>query len=180
MKNFLFTILAVFSLSLLFGIGNASANSLTEDDLLSEVKVFDENGDEIPYTKEELKQFIKFNSDKNTNLSLFKSFPYNYGPIEFSSNFWIGGGWRGIAFYNPVDTIIRVNGIAERFTIHAYYDDNGGAGSEAKSISLPGGWTGDVHVSAWSTMPRGYDYRFKVVNTDGKKFTIDNIQVWYD
>lgn len=48
------------------------------------------------------------------------------------------------------------------------YDDNGGAGSEAKSISLPGGWTGDVHVSAWSTMPRGYSYRFKVVNTDGK------------
>lgn len=32
MKNFLFTILAIFSLSLLFATGNASATSPTEDD----------------------------------------------------------------------------------------------------------------------------------------------------
>ena len=188
MKHLLFSVLAFVGLSFFFSPQDASAYSENADsnDLISQVKIFDENDKEIPYTTEELKQLIKFNVDSNSTLSNDSITPlatykkYNYGAMTFSYDYYIGPGHNGIAFYNPVDTLIRVNGTAQKIKITAYNDTGTGAGTVARAIELPGGWTGEAHMSAWSSLPRGKSYRFNIKNVDQKQFTINNVQVWYN
>lgn len=186
-KYLFLNILAIIGLSFLF-TSAASTEEIDSNDLLSQVKIYDENNNEIPYTTKELEQLIKFNvvdssfkSSESVNLiSPMATYrKYNYGPT-FSYQFYVGGGTNGIAFYNPVDTLIKVNGTAQKIKIIAYNDTGTGSGTAAKTIELPGGWTGEIHMSTWSSLPRGKSYRFKVINVDNKSFTINNIQVWYD
>lgn len=165
----------------------------SSDDFYSKVKIYDGNGVEESYSIEELKEFIKFtpntsnanilsNNLLSTSLAASDWEVYSTGAFNFQSDIWIGGGWRGKAFYNPVDTLITPKGTAKDFKIECYYDKDGGAGDTAKIIEFPGGWTGTIHVSAWSNLPRGYKYRFHFVNTskDKSKLYFDNVSVLYD
>lgn len=185
MKNLLFGFLAFVGLSFFFIPQGASAHSEKVDlnDLISQVKVFDENNNEIPYTTEELEQLIRFDSNSTlseNSISPLATKKYNYGPVTFTYNFYIGPGSNGIAFYNPEDTLFTVNGTAQKIKVIAYNDTGTGSGTVARTVELPGGWTGTVHMSTWSTLPRGKKYRFKVQNVNEKKFTINNVQVVYN
>lgn len=165
----------------------AFASTDGSSDLLSEVKVFDGNGNQIPYTTEELKQHVRFEAAvKNLNpimdtpiTTLANYRTYSYGPMNFSNNFYIGPGYNGMAFLNPFDTLITVNGTAKKIKVNAFNDTGTGSGKLARSIELPGGWRGTVHISSWSNLPSG-KYRFRIDNLDRESFTINNITVWFD
>jgi hypothetical protein len=159
---------------------NASANTKESTDFISQVKIFDENGIQIPYTTEELEQFIKFEPAEKPNFTTMVDYRrYNYGPITFAYNFYVGPGSNGRAFLNPFDTIIDVSGTASKMRIEAYNDTGTGSGTLARSIELPGGWQGGIHISSWGSLPRDKSYRFKFVNL-GTSFTISNVGVLYD
>jgi len=178
-KYFLLGFMALIVFSF-FTDTSASANKKDSTDFISQVKIFDENGIQIPYTTEELEQFIKFEAAENSPFTIMADYrKYNYGPMTFSYNFYVGPGTNGMAFLNPFDTLITVNGTASKMRVEAYNDTGTGSGTLARSIELPGGWTGGIHISSWSTLPRDKSYRFKFVNL-GNTFTINNVEVWYD
>lgn len=187
MKKILFSVFALVGLLFALPTEQSSASAAEKDysDLISQVKVYDQNGNQIPYTEEELGELVRFeesvstsSEDSFTTLATYLTF--DYGPITFYNNFYIGSGWNGKAFYNPVDTVFTVKGTAQKIKINAYNDTGTGSGTLARSVELPGGWTGDVHVSTWSSMTRGKSYRFNVINVDRKSFTVNNVEVWYD
>lgn len=157
----------------------ASASTLVSDveDFYSQIKVFDGNNNQIEYSVEEIKEIVKLEENSITPYSKYTT--YNYGPMTFSSNFYVGPGSNGKAFFNPADTLITVNGTASAIKIKAYNDTGTGSGTLARTLQIPGGWTGTIHMSGWTTLPRGKSYRFNILN-DGKKFTINNVQVWYN
>lgn len=179
MKKFLLLGL-VFLISLsIFTPEKASANTLTNnvDDFYSQVKVFDGNNKQVEYTLEEIKKMVRF--EENVMAPFSKYTTYDYGAVTFSSNFYIGPMSNGKAFFNPADTLFTVNGTASAIRVNAYNDTGTGSGTLARSLQIPGGWSGTIHMSGWTTLPRGKSYRFKVLN-EGKKFTINKTQVWYN
>lgn len=185
-KHLLFNVFALIGLFFFCTTEDVSAyaGTVDPDDLISQVKIFDENNSQIPYTHEELREVIKFNIDSNSSEILVSPYAtykyYNYGPMTFADNFYVGPGWNGLAFYNPVDTSIRVNGTARKIMIIAYNDIGTGSGTIARTIEIPGGWTGTIHSSTWSSLPRGKSYRFNISNMDRRTFTINNVTVLYD
>ncbi|WP_107951730.1 hypothetical protein [Lysinibacillus parviboronicapiens] len=170
-----------------FTTQDASAQTIdpNSDEFISQVKIYDENGDQIPYTTEELKDMIQFtpeDSESHKRVKRSMKTTYDTNSFSFSSDIWIGGGFRGRAFFNPADTLITCNSSAPQLTVNAFYDDgNGGVTSNkpANSIELPGGWTGTVHMSSWTALTRGKSVRFKLT-TSSKLARVDNIQVWYN
>lgn len=143
--------------------------------------MLDGDGQQIPYTVEEIKQMVHLEPENNNVMVPFAIKGENYGPMTFARMFYIGSGTYGKAYYNPVDTILTVKKQARAISIKAYHDNGvGGAGKLAQTMKLPGGWTGSVNMSAWSSLPRGKKYRFQVINQEGKSFTINNIRVLYN
>ncbi|MEK5330297.1 MULTISPECIES: hypothetical protein [unclassified Lysinibacillus] len=169
---------------------DASAQTIdpNSDEFMSQVKVYDEKGDQIPYTLEEIKNMIEFvpndssNTESNKISTLSLKTIYNTGAFSFSSDIWVGGGFRGKAFFNPAETLITSNGTASQVTVKAYYDNgSGGVTSDtpANSIDLPGGWNGTVHISSWSKLARGNSYRFKLTTTSSLA-RFNDLEVWYN
>ena len=166
---------------------NQESSDAIKDDFYSNVKVFDENGDLIPYTKEEIQQMVQLSPNNSTNVvetnnlitPYSKYTTFDYGPMTAEYGFYVGKGANGVAFLNPADTLITVKGTASKMTVRAYNDTGTGSGTQAGEMELPGGWSGTVHVSSWSTLPRNKSYRF-YIEINGKKMTVDNVQVWYN
>lgn len=161
---------------------SASTSISNTDDFYSQVKVFDGDGHQIPYTVDEIKQIMHLETNNSNAMVPYALTSDNYGPMTFSILFWVGkGGTYGKAYYNPVDTVLTVNGTARAIKVKAYNDNGaGGIGRLAKTVELPSGWTGSVHMSAWSSLPRGKSYRFQIVNLDNRSFTINNVRVLYN
>jgi len=169
-----------------YAVENTSAE-IEKEKFFSQVKIFDGEGNLIPYTREELEEFITFEpnvstlslEDFATPYSMYTTF--DYGPMTFSYGYYIGKGTYGQAFLNPAETIVTVNGTAQDFSIVAYNDSSGGVGSEAARMNFGSGWSGTVHYGGWATtLKRDKSYRFYVANHSGKSFTINNIQLWYN
>lgn len=161
---------------------------LEQEKFFSQVKIFDGEGNLIPYTREELEEFITFIPSSASTLSLedyatpySKYTTYDYGPMTFSYGYYVGKGTYGEKFLNPAETLVTVNGTAKDFSIVAYNDNgSGGVGSEASRMNFGSGWSGTVHYGGWASLTRNKSYRFYVENHTGKSFTINNIQVWYN
>lgn len=174
----------LLSFAFLLGLGIFSTGASAEepdfdyDEFISQVKVFDGDNNQIHYTKEELEQLIWFEPENLiTPFSKYTSF--NYGPMTFSYNFYVGDGLYGRAFLNPINTAVTVKGTASPFKINVMNDTGSGPGTLATSIEMPGGWSGTVHYSGWGSLPRNKSYRFQFVN-QGAKFTIDNVKTDYN
>ncbi|MFJ6264440.1 hypothetical protein ACIQGW_05370 [Lysinibacillus xylanilyticus] len=182
-KHLLLSITALAGLSY-FTLQDASANTLDSNEFYSQVKVYDENNQEIPYSIEEIQELIEyvpeeFTVSKPENMIAPRSMhsTYSTGKFNFSSHIWLGKMSTGNEFFNPADTIITVPGEAKAFTISAY---QGSSSSSSKSVELPGGWIGSVHMPVWMDLPRGKSYRFKLDGTGGKSVSISNVDVWYN
>lgn len=166
----------------------STSSELEKEKFFSQVKIYGGDGNLIPYTREELEEFITFEpaasainlEDTITPFSMYTTF--DYGPMTFSYGYYIGKGTYGEKFLNPAETIVTVNGTAKDFSIIAYYDNgSGGVGNKAYGVEFGSGWSGTVHYGGWATgLPRDKSYRFYVNNNAGKSFTINNIQVWYN
>lgn len=172
-KHVLVTLAALISFSFFTSVEETSA--ATNEELLKQVKFYDENDVEIhPYTMEELAEIVQFNQEPTISpLTIFGDYDfrsYKMNSFSFSSNMWIGGGaYGGVAFYNPHHVDLYVTGEAPSMKLTAFGDDNGSVGQAFKSISLPGGWTNNVMISNWNTLYKGPKYRFRLDNLDGKK-----------
>ncbi|KRT93762.1 hypothetical protein ABE068_18355 [Bacillus glycinifermentans] len=171
-------------------VSTPETKALTSDDLdakkeeiAKQIKIYGENGEEIhPYTLEELKDMIRLTGEQpednpiKVTRKTFKS-----GSFNFYYNYWLGGGTYGKAFKNPITLFVTPSGTAKPFSIIIVYDKNGGPGSQAQKVSLPGGWVGEMHFNVYN-MKRGKKYRFKFVN-DGSSSTnvkIKTASLWYD
>ncbi|MED4518147.1 hypothetical protein P9247_19250 [Bacillus subtilis] len=154
-----------------------------KEEIASQIKIFDENNNEIhPYTIEELKGMIRLTEEQPTDnpIKVLKK-TYSTGYFEFGSNIWLGGGpgSYGKPYKDPSTTIITYKGTARAFSVTAYYNGRNGPGGQAKKISLPGGWKGQMHMN-WS-LKKGKSYRFKFKNeSGGGKITINNATLWYN
>lgn len=159
-----------------------SANSdFKEEDLLSQIKFYDNEGNETkPYTLEELDEMFDFYTSPTIEPRASSG---TYGPLTFKSNSWLGPqSSYGTAFYNPIDLRINVKGTAKAFTINVYNDNGGYLGSKATSVSLPGGWSGEVHASFLTDLPRKKSYRINFTNDAGSDVwnTIDSVKIFYN
>lgn len=180
-KRFLAVIIAFIGLTY-FTSQDASANAISpNDELISQVKIFDENNEQIPYSTEELKEIIKFIPDDSTTIKTQSSsiaslsswnYSYNTGEFSFSNNIWIAGG---AGFRNPVDILITPKGTAKAFTFYIFHTD----GTQARRIDLPGGWSGDLHMDLTS-LTRNYSYKFQFVNYFTGTLYFTNTRVAYD
>lgn len=137
-----------------------------KEELASQIKIYDENGDEIhPYTLQELKDMITLDDQNQDNPihALYKT--YTSKPFGFKYNFSIGGGTYGKAFKNPITLLITPQGTAKKFSVAAKYDNGkGGVGGTAGKISLPGGWTGQIHMN-WGRVLKMRIYNGNVIFT---------------
>ncbi|HBO5951915.1 TPA: hypothetical protein L4613_006344 [Pseudomonas aeruginosa] len=154
-----------------------------KEELASQIKIYDENDDEIhPYTLQELKDMITLDDQNQDNPihALYKT--YTSKPFGFKYNFSIGGGTYGKAFKNPITLLITPQGTAKKFSVAAKYDNGkGGVGGTAGKISLPGGWTGQIHMN-WTQLKRGKSYHFNFINNSSSDVEVKmkKVIVWYD
>lgn len=163
-----------------------------KEEIASQIKFYDGNGIEIfPYTLEELKNMIKLAPEQSQMSAISSSINadsvmlaadyrvYNSGSFSFSNNYWLGGGLWGKAFLNPAQLFVTSSGTAKAFYVIAYKDAGTSAGAEAGSVYLPGGWTGEIHIS-WSHLPRGKNYRFNFAKSGSGTAYIQKASLWYD
>lgn len=166
-----------------------------KEEIAKQIKIYDENGFEIqPYTLEELKSMITLSEEK-AQFSTYSSVQsdsistlatdyrvYTSTAFSFKYNIWLGGGLWGKAFKDPAQLFVTSDGTAKAMKIVAAKDVSGThAGDTAGSVSLPGGWTGEIHMS-WSHLTRGKSYRFNFVNSGSSSVTVKvkKATVWYD
>ncbi|MCB4341108.1 hypothetical protein ACFVIX_18840 [Bacillus subtilis] len=151
-----------------------------KEEIASQIKIFDENNKEIhPYTTEELKSMIRLTEEQpeDNPIKILKK-TYSTGYFDFGSNIWLGSGTYGKAYKDPSTLIITYKGTARAFSVTAFYNGRNGPGGQAKKISLPGGWKGQMHMN-WN-VKKGKSYRFKFKNeSSGGKITINNATLWY-
>ncbi|UOY89275.1 hypothetical protein [Bacillus glycinifermentans] len=171
-------------------VSTPETKALTQNDLdakkeeiAKQIKIYGENGDEIhPYTLEELKDMIKLEEEQSEDTPIKVMYKTFTSPaFNFNYNYWLGKGSYGQAFKNPRTLLVTPQGTAKPFSIIVAYDKNGGPGSRAKKVSLPGGWKGEMHYNM-TDLKRGKKYRFKFVN-DGSSSTnvkIKKVSLWYD
>lgn len=184
MKKY-FAVFITFIGFLLLSNQETLANSnFKEEDLLSQIQFYDNEGNEIqPYTLAELDEMFDFYPlTPSTMITPFAS-TLNYGPYSFKSHFWVGPqSSYGTAFYNPIDMYFTVLNEAKPFTIKVYNDNGGYLGSLADSVALPGGWSGTVHSSFLATLPRKKSYRIKFENNAGSDVwnKVDKVTVFYN
>lgn len=154
----------------------ASANTInSNEDLISKVEIYDEDNNLIPYSPEELKELIKFETNnsplQNNNLVTPYAVQrtYNSGAFDFINYIYINGGK---SFKNPLDIQITPKGEAKDFTLTISGTTGGG-----QSIKFPGGWSGTVHYSL-SNYANG-NYTFQFTNDHWSRNFIDNVKVIY-
>ncbi|KAA6446928.1 hypothetical protein [Bacillus swezeyi] len=153
-----------------------------KEEIASQIKIFDEYDNEIhPYTLEELKGMLILTEEQteDTPIKVMKK-TYSSGYFDFSSNIWLGGGTYGRAFKDPTTMIITSYGTAKKFSISARHETRDGPGKQAKKISVPGGWKGQMHFN-WS-LKKGKSYRFNFVNEGSTNTTvkIKETTLWYN
>jgi hypothetical protein len=91
--------------------GTAIANTSDSTDFISKLKIFDKNGIQVPFTTEELEQFIKFEPAEKATITTMANYrKYNFGPMTFAYGFYVGPGSNRIAFLNSFDFITNVSG----------------------------------------------------------------------
>ncbi|MGM0750188.1 MAG: hypothetical protein ACQEUS_20665 [Bacillota bacterium] len=155
-----------------------------KEEIASQIKVYDENNNEIhPYTLQELKEMLTLKEEMPLDDSLHALYStYTNKAFNFNYNYSIGGGTYGKAFKNPGTLLITPQGTAKKFSVVAKYDNGkGGVGGQAGKVSLPGGWTGQIHMN-WKQLKRGKSYHFNFIN-DGSSdvnVKIKEVIVWYN
>lgn len=178
LKKYLATFITLLVLSY-FTVQEASANTtnLNEDDLLSQVKIYDGDNNLVPYSLEELKELVRFETNNSSfeNNNLVTPFAlqrtYNTNAFSFSNYIDINGG---NSFKNPVDIQITPKGVAKAFTVTITSTPAGAGGT---TISLPGGWSGDAHLSLSGLAPA--NYKFKFINDDIGTNYMENVRIIY-
>lgn len=179
LKKCLAVIVALIGLSF-FTIEEASASTtnttnLNEDDFLSQVKVYDDNNNLIPYTLEELRELIKFETNdssfKDSNLVTPSALQrtYNTGKFSFLNFIYINNGNK---FKNPIDILITPDGVAKPFTVKIQSTTGG------RTIDFPGGWVGGTHV-ALTGLPRT-SYSFQFVNNSSSRNYMKDVRIIYE
>ena len=182
LKNFLAIVVTLIGLS--YFTSDVSANTITSnDELISQLKVFDENGNQISYTIDELKGMFKLvpNSSimQTRSIATFSSnkianYFYKSTPFSFTKNVSLDGGRT---FYRPVDLQITPTGTAKAFSL---FVDNTSLSTEARRIDFPSGWSGTVHMSL-KDLSRSYGYKFTFRNyAYNTTVYMDNATLYYD
>ncbi|MEY9980622.1 hypothetical protein [Lysinibacillus sp. RC79] len=151
----------------------------TSDKFFSKIEVFDANGEQIPYTKEELQQiftYIPADSTDKKDLNLITPFAkastYNTKAFNFKSYIYVK---QGDGFYNPTNLTITPKG-TKPFTYYIYNKDHG---TEVSRVDVPEGMIGGFHhgLSGYS---RGYSYSFKFENfVHGSTVYMTDVAVTY-
>lgn len=160
-KKYLAIFITLLGLSY-FTVQEASANTTNpnEDYLLSQVKIYDGDNNLIPYSLEEVKELVRFETNNSPleNNNLVTPFAiqrtYSSGAFDFVNYTYLKDG---DSFKNPVDIQITPKGTAKAFTLKVESTKTGVTGT---TIDLPGGWTGTVHYSLEDLDPSNYTFRF--------------------
>lgn len=181
-KHFLTIVVTLIGLT--YFTQDASANTIdTEEEFLSQIKIFDEKGEQIPYTTEELEQiftYIPYDSiatEEATNeLSLITPFAakkstYNTKAFSFKDNIWVNGG---LGFYNPTNITITPKG-SKAFSFFIFNKDHG---TEVNRLDVPEGLIGGFHMGL-TGYARGYDYSFQFKNFFSGTVYMTNVSVDY-
>ncbi|MDR4974607.1 hypothetical protein [Bacillus toyonensis] len=158
---------------------DASANIIdTEEEFLSQIKMFDENGEQIPYTMEELEQIFTYIPEGSMNTSLTTPFAakkstYNTKAFNFKDNIWVNGG---AGFYNPTNISITPTG-SKAFSMIMYNKDHG---TEVHRLDVPEGLIGGfaMHLGLTS-YARGYSYSFQFKNFFSGTVYMTNVSIDY-
>ncbi|EAZ83482.1 MULTISPECIES: hypothetical protein [Lysinibacillus] len=151
----------------------------TSDEFLAKVKVYDANGEQIPYTTEELQQMFTYipddstaNAKKDLNLiTPFAASTYNTNAFSFKSYIYVK---QGDGFWNPTNLTITPQG-TKAFTYHIINKDHG---TVVASVNVPEGMIGGFHHGL-SGYARGYDYSFKFENFFSGTVYMTNVAVTY-
>ncbi|WP_144664860.1 hypothetical protein [Bacillus velezensis] len=155
-----------------------------KEEVASQIKIYNEENNQIhPYTLKELKDMIKLQEEMPLDGSFHVLYStYTSKAFSFKYNFSIGGGTYGKAFKNPGTLLITPQATAKKFSVAAKYDNGkGGVGGQAGKVSLPGGWTGQIHMN-WTHLKRGKSYHFNFINDSSSNVTvkIKEVIVWYN
>lgn len=154
-----------------------------KENIVKQIKTYDGKGNKIfPYSIDELKSMLTLEEELMNEPRLSTLYKvYKTGAFSFSYNVWIGKGNIGQAFKNPRTLLITPQGVAKKMTISVALDKNGTVGSRVKKVTLPGGWSGEMHYNM-TDLKRGKKYRFQLVNgkSDEKTIKMKNASIWYD
>ena len=152
----------------------------TSDKFFSKIKIFDANGEQIPYTIEELQQmftFIPYDSTatvkKDLNLiTPFAASTYSTKAFSFKDYIYVR---QGDGFYNPTDITITPAG-SKPFSFFIYNKDHG---TEVFRLDVPEGLIGGFHYGL-TGYTRGYSYSFKFQNfVHGQTVKMTDVTVTY-
>lgn len=155
----------------------ASANVInTSEEFLSQIKIFDGNGEQIPYTIEELQQIITFIPNDSTTTedsNLITPYAtYNSKAFSFKDYIYLNGG---DGFYNPTNITVDAAGTKA----YSFFIYNKNHGTEVHRMDVPNGVNGGFHMSLTS-LTRGYDYSFKFQNfVKGQTVSMNKATVSY-
>lgn len=159
-KKYLAIFITLLGLSY-FTVQEASANTtITNEDLLSQVKIYDAENNLIPYSLEELKEIVRFETNNSSleNNNVVTPFAvqrtYNSGAFDFTNYIYLKDG---NSFKNPVDIQITPKGEAKAFTLKI---EGTKTGVKGDTVKFPGGWVGTVHYSLSNLAPANYTFLF--------------------
>lgn len=163
-----------------FSAHEASANTIDpNEDLLSQVQFFDGEGNLIPYTTEEIKDLVRFETNNTSSIEKYTSImplvdiqrTYDSGAFSFLDYYYLN---KGNSFKNPIDIRMTAKGTARDFRLTVTNSLNG---IKAESVKMPGGWTGTAHLSL-TNIPRA-SYTFRFDNLDITTITMTNASLIY-
>lgn len=173
-KKYFVVFITLLGLSYFTSQEASASTTLSNEELLSKVKIYDGDDNLIPYTLEELSEIITFETEspelQQDNLITPFAVQRTYtSPSFIFSNYTDLKG--GDLFKDPLDIRITPKGEAKDFTLSVLNTN----GISVQNIRIDGGWYGTAHYAVNKTG----NYGFRFTNRAISQNSMDWVSVIY-